>query len=74
MLLGLLQAPCTCVQAEAQDASVKARTLVSGVMTTWAAGSVYPMADVRSALGQAGDTPPALHNSCTDDLFQRLPH
>ena len=25
------------------------------MMTAWAAGSVHPMADVRSALGQAGE-------------------
>ena len=30
------------------------KTLVSGIMTTWAAGSTYPVAEVRSALGQAG--------------------
>ena len=30
------------------------RTLVSAIMTTWAAGSTYPVAEVRSALGQAG--------------------
>ena len=42
------------LQAEARDPSVVMKTLVSGIMTTWAAGSVYPVAEVRSALGQAG--------------------
>ncbi|KAL0033647.1 hypothetical protein WJX79_009647 [Trebouxia sp. C0005] len=43
------------LQAEARDPSVVMRTLVSGIMTTWAASSVYPVAEVRCALGQAGE-------------------
>ncbi|KAL0046957.1 hypothetical protein WJX82_002966 [Trebouxia sp. C0006] len=43
------------LQAEARDPSVVMKTLVSGMMTTWAAGSTYPVAEVRSALGQAGE-------------------
>lgn len=43
------------LQAEARDPTVVMKTLVSGIMTTWAAGSVYPLAEVRSALGQAGE-------------------
>lgn len=30
------------------------RTLVSAHMTTWAAGSAYPVAEIRSSMGQAG--------------------
>lgn len=42
------------VQAEAGDDSITSRTLVSALMQDWAAGSSYPIAHVRSSLGQAG--------------------
>ena len=53
--LWLVVSDAICVlQAEARDPSVVMKTLVSGIMATWAAGSSYPVAEVRSALGQAG--------------------
>lgn len=42
------------MQAEARDPNVPMRTLVSAHMTTWAAGSAYPVAEIRSSIGQAG--------------------
>lgn len=42
------------LQAEARNPKVPMRTLVSAHMTAWAAGSAYPVAEVRSSLGQAG--------------------
>ena len=49
--------PChsqSCLQAEARNPNVPMRTLVSAHMTAWAAGSAYPVAKIRSSLGQAG--------------------
>ena len=43
-----------CMQAEARDPKVPMRTLVSAHMTTWAVGSPYPVAEIRSSIGQAG--------------------
>lgn len=49
-----MQACKACLQAEARDPRVPMRTLVSAHMTAWAAGSAYPVAEIRSSLGQAG--------------------
>lgn len=57
------------LQAEARDPTVVTRTLVSGIMSTWAAGSVYPVAEIRSALGQAGTLP-----CCSISVYHILLH
>ena len=49
-----MQACKACLQAEARDPNIPMRTLVSAHMTAWAAGSAYPVAEIRSSLGQAG--------------------
>ena len=73
------QTPCQlqpCLQAEARNPNVPMRTLVSAHMTAWAAGSAYPVAKIRSSLGQAGwhpysflAVPPAMRESATKLLL-----
>ncbi|KAL4856961.1 DIS3-like exonuclease 2 [Chlorella vulgaris] len=41
--------------AESQTAELAARTLVNARVTAWEAGYPFPLAQVRSSLGQAGD-------------------
>ncbi|KAI3425159.1 hypothetical protein D9Q98_008930 [Chlorella vulgaris] len=43
------------LRAEAQTAELAARTLVNARVTAWDAGYPFPLAQVRSSLGQAGD-------------------
>jgi DIS3-like exonuclease 2 len=43
------------LKREAQTADLSARTLVSARMEAWQAGYPFPLAQVRSSLGQAGD-------------------
>ena len=50
------------LQEEARSEAIVNRTLVSAQLTQWAAGSSYPVAQIRSSLGQAG-TQPLLANS-----------
>lgn len=42
------------MQAEAKNPVSSDRTLVSGMIESWDASAAFPLAQIRSSLGQAG--------------------
>lgn len=56
------------LQEEARSEAVVNRTLVSAQLLDWAAGSNYPIAQIRSSLGQAGVQAFATANYCCISL------
>ena len=70
-----------CVQREARSEVVVNRTLVSAHLTDWATGSSYPVAQIRTSLGQAGLSPIAtarhrcmpLHKACHNIGAAKVP-
>ena len=54
------------MQAEAKNLVSEERTLVSGMIESWDSSAAFPLAQIRSSLGQAGclATESEVHSQC----------